>query len=320
MPLAPALIDLVPLLMFAVALALCLLSLYLARALFGTVGGLAAKIPVVGGWLDSKVEDVAHKITSGLGHAATVLEARVGASWHSFARLVDWMGREIGRHGALLERIATDLVTANFADLIRLEAQGARRLIHYVEKQVVGIGHDVTIRLRTIEKGIGADVLPRLRSLDRRLGHVIDHDIAGLRARAKVLERDYDALFKWIRSHPWTLVTPAFVGAVAVALARLGLDWIRCPTAKAVFRKRGCNLWNGLDDVLGLFVDVALITNMCRVIPWLEEGFSLTAAPLVAALTKAGAGLCDPSFGPPELLPAPGLYLPPVQALPPPLA
>lgn len=262
MPLAPALIDLVPLIMFAVALALCVLSLYVAKAFFGAAGGAVGWIPGVGGWLKGKIEDVAHHITSELGHAATVLEARVGASWHSFARLVDWMGREIARHAALIERIANDLVTGNVFDLVRLEVQGARRLIHYVEKQVVGIGHDVIGRLRTIEKGIGADVLPRIRSLDRRLTREITREGARARAAEHALDREVTALGKWIRSHPWTIVTDAFVGAVAVALTRLGLDWIRCDSAKAVARKRGCNMWNDLDGLLTAALAVAATMSL----------------------------------------------------------
>jgi len=46
------------------------------------------------------------------------------------------------------------------------------------------------------------------------------------------------------------------------------------------------------------------------VIPWLEEGFSVVAAPLVSALTAVGAGLCNSSSGPPELLPVTTLYIP----------
>ena len=262
MPLAPALIDLVPLIMFAVALALCVLSLYIAKALFGAAGGAVGWIPGVGGWLKGKIEDVAHKITSGLGHAATVLEARVGASWHSFARLVDWMGRELARHAALIERIAHDLVTGNIIDLIRLEIQGARKLERALHRAIVGIGHDLGIRVKGIERGIGADVLPRIRSLDRRLSREVTREKARARAAEHALDREVTALGKWVRSHPWTIVTDAFVGAVAIALTKLGLDWIKCDSAKKLAKKRGCGMWDDLDSLLGLAVTAIAIADL----------------------------------------------------------
>ena len=263
MPIVAPLIDLLPLIMFAVALALCVLSLYVAKAFFGTVGGIAAKIPVIGGWLDGKVEEVAHKITSVLGHAATVLEARVGASWHSFARLVDWMGREIARHAALLERIAHDLVTANFVDLVRLEVQGARKLIHYIDKQVVGIGHDVIGRIRNVERGIGADVLPRIRSLDRRLTRDLVKERARARAAERQAERAISNLWEWTRTHPWTIVTDAFVGAVAIALTRLGLSWIRCPSLGRLGKRFGCAPWQLLEEFLAASFTALAVADLC---------------------------------------------------------
>ena len=263
MPLAPALIDLVPLIMFAVALALCVLSLYVAKAFFGAAGGAVGWIPGVGGWLKGKIEDVAHHITSELGHAATVLEARVGASWHSFARLVDWMGREIARHAALIERIANDLVTGNVFDLVRLEVQGARRLIHYVEKQVVGIGHDVIGRLRTIEKGIGADVLPRIRSLDRRLTRDLANERARARAAEAQAERAIGNLWEWTRAHAWVNATDAFAFAVAIALTRLGLSWLRCPSLGRLGKRFGCAPWTLLEDLLAASLTAFAVADLC---------------------------------------------------------
>lgn len=262
MVIAPALIDLIPLIMFAVALALCVLSLYIAKAFFGTVGGIAGKIPVIGGWIDGKVEDVAHKITSVLGHAATVLEARVGASWHSFARLWDWIGKELARHAALIERIANDLVTGNIIDLIQLQIEGAKKLERALHRTIVGIGHDLGIRVKGVERGIGADVLPRIRSLDRRLSREITREKARARTAEHALDREVTALGKWVRSHPWTIVTDAFVGAVAIALTKLGLDWIKCDSAKKLAKKRGCGMWDDLDSLLGLAVTAIAIADL----------------------------------------------------------
>ena len=257
-----ALEDLTPLLMLGVALAMCLLVYYIASAFFGAAGGAVGWIPGIGGWLKGKIEDVAHHATSVLGHAVMTLEARIGASWHRLARDVDWLAKEIASHAALIARIANDLVTGNFVDLIRLEVQGARKLLHYLARQIVGIGHDVTIRVKNIERGIGADVLPRIRSLDRRLSREITREKARARTAEHALDREVTALGKWVRSHPWTIVTDAFVGAVAIALTKLGLDWIKCDSAKKLAKKRGCGMWDDLDDLLGLAVTAIAIADL----------------------------------------------------------
>ena len=259
----PALADLTLILMFAVALAFCLLVAYIAHAFFSSASGAVSWIPGVGGWLKGKIEDVEHKITSTMGHAATVLEARIGASWHTFARLVDWMGREISRHAALIERIANDLVTGNIIDLIRLQIEGAKKLERALHRTIVGIGHDLGIRVKGVERGIGADVLPRIRGLERELHRTVEHDIASLRARDRALAREYDHLYRWLRSHPWTIVTDAFVGAVAIALTRLGLSWIRCPSLGRLGKRFGCAPWQLLEDLLAASLTAFAVADLC---------------------------------------------------------
>ncbi len=295
---------------FTVALGVCLLVAYFARAFFGTLSGAVGWIPYLGKVLSRSLLDVEHKITSVMGRAAVALESKIGASWHATARLIDHIGREIEAHAHLIGQLALLLPFAGQVDAVYRLVRFLQRRARAFERELVGIGHDVLGRVRAVERGIGADVLPRIRGLEREIDHAVTHDVGALRARTKALEREYERLYKWMRSHPWTAVTGAFVGAVAIALARLGLDWIRCPTAKAVFKKRGCNLWRDLDRLLGLVGEVALVTNICQVIPWLEEGFSVVAAPLVSTLTGIGAGLCGANSAPPELLPVTTLYVP----------
>lgn len=257
-----ALEDLSPLLMFFGGWILCLLAYYIAKAFFTSASGAVSWLPGVGGWLKGKVENVGQHVTNVIGGVVLNLQARMAASWHRAAREVEWIGREIASHAALIERIANDLVTANFADLIHLEVQGARKLLHYLARQIVGIGHDVTIRVKNVERGIGADVLPRIRSLDRRLSREVTREKARARAAEHALDREVTALGKWVRSHPWTIVTDAFVGAVAIALTKLGLDWIKCDSAKKLAKKRGCGMWDDLDSLLGLAVTAIAIADL----------------------------------------------------------
>jgi hypothetical protein len=135
------------------------------------------------------------------------------------------------------------------------------------------IGH-----IHAVERGIGADVLPRIRGLEREVGRDLGRERARARAAERATEREVASLRKWLLSHPWTAVTGAFVGSVAIALSRLGLDWIRCPTAKSFFQRRGCNAWNDLEallivgEVIGLVSLVELAREEQKVV-----GFVATA-------------------------------------------
>lgn len=292
------------------ALAFCALVILIVYALYGVIHNTIGKLPIVGGWIDAGSHKIAQRITNTFGGYLVKIEGVIGASWHSMARMVDKIGHEIAAHAGLLATIATFIPGGGVIVGLYREIALARTLIHKLAHALTGIGHDVVIRTKVIERGIGNDVLPRIRSLDREVGRVISRDIPGLRVGERTLTRELDSLRTWVHRHVLAAGTAAFAGAIAVALAKLGLDWIRCTNARSVFKKRGCNMWNGLESLLATLVDVLLITNMCTVIPWLEEGFSIVAAPLVSTLTTVGAGLCAPGSSPPELLPGVSLHLP----------
>lgn len=310
MPVLLELADLGTILVLFGALIFIYLAVYIAKALFGVAGGTLGRLPIIGGWIDSSLHSVEHKIVSWMARAATGVDDAIGWSLHQQARLVDWLGREIRAHSNILYTLAALALGPGFAHAVRYEVAAIRRLLHATFGAQALSLHRLLRLERTIERGIGHDVLPRVRSLEREFTHVVEHDVASLRARTKALDREYTRLYKWMRSHPWTAVTEAFVGAVALALAKLGLDWIRCNTAKSVFKKHGCSLWSKIDGLLGMFAEVALVTNICTVLPYLETAFSTVAAPLIATLTDIGAGLCTAGSAPPELLPTIDLYLP----------
>lgn len=240
-----------------VALAVCLLIIAFTKAFFGTVGGFLGKLPVVGGWIDATGNHIAQRITHVFGGFATALEGIVGASWHSMARIVDKLGHELAAHAGLLATIASFVPGVGvLGGLYRLivEARGiAARLYH----AAAAVGHDALNVGRQALQGIGNDVLPRIRSLDHELTRVLGKTIPGLRTADRTLTRDIDNLWKWTRKHTLVAGTTAFFAAVAVALSKLGLDWIRCPSAKQVFNKRGCNMWNDLDGLLAAALAVA---------------------------------------------------------------
>src|SRR5262249_57235162 len=89
---------------------------------------------------------------------------------------------------------------------------------------------------------------------------------------------------------------------VMTALGRLGMGWLRCSNWNRIGRA-GCRIpFNLLEDLLALTADFFVLTNICRVIPWLEAAFEEVAAPLIGTLAKAGAGICGRGHAPPAAL------------------
>lgn len=242
----------------------CLLCLKIAQAFFSFGGGAIGWIPFVGGWAKHRVEDIAHKIASTMAGAMGFADQRVAAAIHDAARLSDWIGREIASHSDQLVALAQLLTGQLPASYLLKEIHRLTHLGDQGAQALRGIGHDVLPRIRTVERGIGADVMPRLHSLDREIGRVIAHDVPLLRDQVRGLEDGAINTFRWIRSHPLSAATAAFVGAVAYALARLGMGWPRCENWKKI-GKHVCGLPLGLiEDLLAVAIDVLLIADVCK--------------------------------------------------------
>ena len=115
--------------------------------------------------------------------------------------------------------------------------------------QIRHLVHETTVALpRDI-----ARVKHRERWAERQLWKVRD--------RVKGLEDGARKTWDWITDHPFSATTAAFAGAVAVALGRLGLDAIRCPSLKNMYGKRGCGMWDDLDALLGLVATAVVAAN-----------------------------------------------------------
>jgi hypothetical protein len=98
------------------------------------------------------------------------------------------------------------------------------------------------------------------------------------------------------------------LGATAMAAAMANVLGLRNPNClrKGPLGKVSralCGLSaNALNDVLGLLVDVLVISEICEVIPLMEQGFNVIAEPLAGLIGEAGAALCGGDFdAPPEL-------------------
>jgi hypothetical protein len=283
-PLAPLLIPLGEILIWAVGFALCLLCVYLAKALFGTAEGAVGWIPWFGKVATRSLTSIEQKIVAFMSQAAATSDAKMGAALHELARVIDWIGEEINRHANLIELLAgaTGLSSLQqaIAQLLR-HSKAAQATATHALKTAIAIP-------RTIQHGIGEDVLPRIKSLERTIGGVIAHDLPGLRNADGILFRGIDDLRKWVRHHTLLAGTLGFTAAVAWALARLGAGWTRCNNWNRI-GKHVCGLPTSLiEDVLGLSLAFLAVVD-----PVVIAEAAITTEDAISGLVEKVAGLHD---------------------------
>ena len=257
------------------ALIFCLLCVYIAKALFGVAGGTLGKLPVVGGWINGGLTSLEHKIVATMSGAAASVDAHIGDAFHRLARILDWTGREIKGHATLLGLIASYLPGFATLNMIRTTVGELRRLVHAAQQiGVHALTQTVTVT-RTIRRTVVADAFPRIRSVERDLGRVIHRDLPRVKAREAELGREITNLWKWTRSHALVAGSVAFAGAVALALSRLGLGWVRCSKVGRVGRNV-CGMDDGLLE--SLLADSLLILGTLSLVTFAEEMQDVTGA------------------------------------------
>jgi hypothetical protein len=274
-PLVPALPLLFELLCLIICLGIIYALKYVVKAFFGIAGGVLVKVPIVGGWFNSKITAVGDKMTKYLADGVTAVEGAVGASWHQLGRLVDWVGHELRSHASLLYTMATVMLGPEWAGVIHaLQRRMVKALGGLAHNAVVTIDRIIAAEER-LRHGIGEDVLPRIRTLERKFDRVLGRDLSRIREREAALEHGAGKTWDWIRHHPQTVASGAFAGAVAWALGRLGATWVRCPNASKFFNKRGCGAWDDIDGLLGLVVAAVAVANLRELVEaaqHIEEG------------------------------------------------
>lgn len=314
----PALLELSPLLIALWCLAYAAIITVLVIGLFRLLEGPLGRVPYVGDFLRGAAKSVAAHLSSIVGRAEGAVDSLVGAMFHALAAQWNFFWSEFKKHARLLGLLSP--LVAEIAAIVRL----LRHHVADIQKGLNDLPGNIGHRLRDLERGIDRirdriksldrrithNVLPRLRTVEGEIGHLEDVVIPNVRGIATGAETDLGRLRDWITKNIPLPGTLAFAGAVAVALGRLGLGGLRCSSLTNSLDRRGCGLWSGLDDLLGLFIDVAIFTNACAVVEFLSPIVSTVAAPVVSALSSVGAGLCAGTIGPPAELSVPALSLP----------
>lgn len=257
----------------------------LVRALFGTVDGIVGWIPYANRVIQKPLHAIEHKVVNGMLQVEHHLDARVADYWHNFANVYASIGHEIYGlavadaqfYYAIFHKYALPVLAprVHYAERAAARAQAQADRAHakaqataqaQAHAQRYAIPHAINAGTLPLERelhGIEAGVRTWERWAEHAIDTTIPHDIAAVRERAQSLENGAINTFRWIRTHPASLATAAFAGAVAVALRRLGLGWLRCGNVKGV-GKALCGLSRDLiESLLADAIDAFLITNLC---------------------------------------------------------
>lgn len=217
------------------------------------------------GFLADALEAVDKVISHYLAVAAINTEKAFVYCADQTAQMFVWAGREI--YG-----LSRDMLGAfeHFNRVVLPRWFG--HALRYTEHLVSSAVHPLRAETRHLERALRREehvAEAKIRHVEHVATHaldwaegevrVIDHDLAKLRARARSLEDGAVRTFEWLRSHERSAAFGTFAAAVALALSRLGLDFLKCPQFGRINSKRGCGLWSDLDALLGLaFIPLAI--------------------------------------------------------------
>jgi hypothetical protein len=312
-----------PLLLPFVSAAAILGFVSILFVLFTAIAGIAGKFGPIGNWIANNIIKFQHGITHALGQMFAGIDHYIAAHIHGLARLIEQAVGEVKSHARLLAELSAVVVPIGHAiiavahlghNLTRV-FRGIEHGVRDLRRLWHGIEHRVHRLEREITKGIGHDLRIHVKALERELGHVEGQVIPAIRGEVATAEHAIDHLYEWAKGKASLIGVGTFAFAVAAVLEALGFGGIKCPSFGNLFNKRGCGLWNLLDDLLGLAVSALALENICTLLPLLETAFGEVVGPVTTLLTGVSLGGCEtPPSGWAELSVAAG-PLPPPQTL-----
>lgn len=284
------------------------------RAVVGGIAGLLGHIPGIGGVLSSPVNSVVHWMGGEFAAAESALDGILARFLYELHMLWAWTMHEIRDLSKLVYTLSVVMVGTAVTDALHSLVRWVEGRVHAAELAIGGL----IARVGAIEHRITATVEhwlePRITSVEHAVERVINRDVAGLRARTRELLDSLDNLWARVRRIDALLGTAAFAAAVAVALTRLDLQWIRCRNWGRIGRSV-CGVPYGLlDALLAGAIDVLVVADLCD-LSYLMTAAAEELVPEFMAFVDVEQALvgCHGNTAPPPLT-LPTLSLPPSSA------
>lgn len=201
-------------------------------------------------------------LTSFMGKAFAATDAPVGATFHYLASTVRKLTGTITAFSAFA-------ITVAQAVSGQIDWAQVSRALRGLRLQIKAEAHTARVALqRTIAqekaavRSVAQGVYPRLRAIEHEIARPIQHEIKSARELAREAERSAAHAWKWIHRHAYLPHARTWADAVAVGLAALGLDWLRCKENPFNNNGNACGLWNDLEGILGLFAGVLALADL----------------------------------------------------------
>lgn len=222
------------------------------RVLFGTATRAVGWIPWAGHVLTAPIHKIEQKISNGLGAAELKIDGYIANSWHRLGQLVRMVARELEGLAWDMLLLAAGLVELWKPKTIRAFIHALLNPIETAQRIYDALMRGARASIAAVRQMVVEGVYPRLRGAEHAIEDVLTPDIAALRTRARAIEDRLAKLRAWTKRHERVVATGVFVAAVAFALRRLELGWLRCRNVRKAGRFL-CGLPAGLlDDILGL--------------------------------------------------------------------
>lgn len=159
--------------------------------------------------------------------------------------------------------LAHDVWSAFERTTVETIPKAVRRAEAATLERLRGIDHTIG-RIEAMARAQLARLAVGIDRLGHRLAAQITHAVQGVAARVGRLERTTKAEAKRIARAEAKWKTHAVTAAVAVALARLGLNWLRCPSLSRIGRKVGCRGFGALEAFLSEAFEALVVLDLCR--------------------------------------------------------
>jgi len=298
---APALADLLWIAVLLFAFAFVWTVRKLIAALFGSLIAVLQQVPGLGGPLGRLLFTIEQAVANALGSAEGAIDRLIGASWHFLARLTGELWHELEAHATLLLELATGFYPIVVA--VRALRAGVHSLtathgvtsarVKTLEREYKGIEHQVKAVERELRGIDDVGIRGRLKKVEGEVGAIESQAIPAIQQAESDADTAIGNLYDWIKGKASILGVGTFTTAVAAALGALGINWLKCPTFLNKTLGRGCGLWNGVEDMLGLFFDFFLFAAFCDL--WVEATpiFEAILDPLVGFVATFADGACS---------------------------
>ena len=291
-----ALAPLAPFVAALVALGLAALLTLLVLALIHVL----SQAPVIGGWIANKAVEVEHAVSNALGQAFSGIDAFIAGTIHNMARRVEQAAWALQDAAQATLQVAESLNPATIAaHVARVLAHATAQALHgiehglrTIEREFKGIEAGVKRLERDLTRGIGHDLRLQVTHLERELTQVRRRVIPSIRSDVATAEGEITHLYDWAKGKAALLGIGTFAMAVAAVLDTLGLGGIKCPSFGNLFNKRGCGLWNGLENLLGWFVDALILVDLCGILPEIVHFFGDVEGVLTGLISQAANAVC----------------------------